>query len=97
MFSEQAEQVELCLFDPKGRHELQRVPLREQTDLIWHGYLPEARPGWFYGYRVYGPYAPTRRRKGFASTTTNYSRPLRQGGLRAAALERCPIRLQDRA
>ena len=32
--------------------------LREQTDLIWHCYLPEVRPGQLYGYRVHGPYRP---------------------------------------
>ena len=37
--------VELCLFDPKGRREIDRVPLRERTDYVWHCYLPEARPG----------------------------------------------------
>ena len=50
----------MCLFDPSGRHEIQRVELRERTDLIWHGYLPEARPGLLYGYRVHGPYDPAR-------------------------------------
>jgi isoamylase len=25
---------------------------------VWHCYLPEARPGQLYGYRVYGPYQP---------------------------------------
>ncbi|MGD8932926.1 MAG: glycogen debranching protein GlgX, partial [Chromatiales bacterium] len=60
LFSEHAEQVELCLFDSAGRRELQRLHLPEQTDLVWHGYLPEARPGQLYGYRVYGPYAPER-------------------------------------
>jgi isoamylase len=58
LFSEHAEGVELCLFDSRGRRELQRVPLREQTDQVWHCYLPEARPGQLYGYRVYGPYQP---------------------------------------
>ncbi len=29
-----------------------------QTDRIWHCYLPEARPGQLYGYRVHGPYEP---------------------------------------
>ena len=62
LFSEHAEKVELCLFDPKGRREIERVPMRWQTDLIWHCYLPEARPAWLYGYRVYGPYDP---KKGF--------------------------------
>jgi isoamylase len=58
LFSEHAEGVELCLFDDRGRRELQRIPLREQTDQVWHCYLPEARPGQLYGYRVYGPYQP---------------------------------------
>ena len=58
LFSEHAEKVELCIFDNEGRRELQRVELREQTDLIWHCYLPEARPGMLYGYRVHGPYKP---------------------------------------
>jgi len=58
LFSEHAEAVELCLFDRRGRRELQRIKLREQTDRVWHCYLPEARPGQLYGYRVYGPYQP---------------------------------------
>ncbi len=58
IFSEHAEKVELCLFGPTGRRELHRLPLPEQTDQVWHGYLPEARPGLLYGYRVYGPYEP---------------------------------------
>ncbi len=58
LFSEHAEKVELCLFDARGRREIQRITLRCQTDQVWHGYLPEARPGQLYGYRVYGPYDP---------------------------------------
>ncbi len=58
LFSERAEGVELCLFDPEGRQETARVPMRWQTDQVWHCYLPEARPGWVYGYRVAGPYEP---------------------------------------
>jgi isoamylase len=60
VFSANAEKVELCIFDSSGRHELQRIALRERTDEIWHSYLPEARPGLLYGYRVYGPYDPDR-------------------------------------
>ncbi len=60
LFSENAERVELCLFDSSGHEEIQRIELHEQTDLIWHCYLPEARPGQLYGYRVYGPYDPSR-------------------------------------
>ena len=58
LFSEHAEKVELCLFDAKGRREIERVTLPEQTDQVWHAYLPQARPGQLYGYRVYGPYEP---------------------------------------
>lgn len=60
LFSENAEKVELCIFDAKGRREIERIDLRYQTDLIWHCYLPDARPGLLYGYRVHGPYAPGR-------------------------------------
>ena len=56
LFSKHAEAVELCLFDPKGRREIERVPVRERTDFVWHCYLPEARPGLLYGYRVHGPH-----------------------------------------
>jgi isoamylase len=58
LFSEFAEKVELCVFDVTGQHELQRIEIREYTDQVWHCYLPEARPGMLYGYRVYGPYRP---------------------------------------
>ncbi len=58
LFSEHAEGVDLCIFDATGRRELQRVPLSERTDQVWHCYLPEARPGMLYGYRVHGPYRP---------------------------------------
>jgi isoamylase len=60
LFSESAEKVELCLFDQFGRREIHRIPLREQTDQVWHCYLPEARPGVLYGFRVHGPYEPTK-------------------------------------
>ena len=56
LFSENADAVELCLFDDNGKET--RVKLTERTDQIWHGYLPEIRPGQHYGYRVHGPYAP---------------------------------------
>ncbi|MBA4263569.1 MAG: glycogen debranching enzyme GlgX [Comamonadaceae bacterium] len=58
LFSESAERVELCVFDASGRNEIARLTLREQTDQVFHGYLPQARPGLLYGYRVYGPYRP---------------------------------------
>ena len=59
LFSEHATAVELCLFDsPYAGRESIRIPLVERTDQVWHGYLPDVRPGQLYGYRVYGPYEP---------------------------------------
>jgi isoamylase len=60
LFSENAEKVELCLFDEDGTKEIARVVLPEYTDEVWHGYLPGVRPGQLYGYRVYGAYNPNR-------------------------------------
>jgi isoamylase len=57
LFSAHATKVELCLFDEQGQ-QYDSVELPEYTDEVWHGYLPDARPGLLYGYRVYGPYAP---------------------------------------
>lgn len=58
LFSANATRVELCLFDQHGTRELQRIELPEFTDEVWHGYLPDARPGQTYGYRVHGPFDP---------------------------------------
>jgi glycogen operon protein len=59
LFAENATKVELCLFDaPDAVGESRRVEMREQTDLVWHAYLPDVRPGQLYGYRVHGPYEP---------------------------------------
>lgn len=58
LFSAHADSVELCLFDRSGRREIERITLPEYTNEVWHGYLPEVRPGQLYGYRVHGPYDP---------------------------------------
>ena len=58
IYSRYAEKVELCLFDAHGKHEVQRITLRERTDFVWHGYLPGLKAGALYGYRVHGPYEP---------------------------------------
>ncbi len=58
LFSAHATRVELCLFDERGERELERIDLPEYTDEVWHGYLPNARPGTVYGYRVHGPFEP---------------------------------------
>jgi glycogen operon protein len=59
LFSEHATRVELCLFDsPDAEVESLTISLPEQTDMVWHGYLPDVHPGQLYGYRVHGPYDP---------------------------------------
>ncbi len=61
VFSEGATSVDLCLFDqPDARQEHIRIPMREQTDQVWHVFLPDVKPGQLYGYRVFGPYDPER-------------------------------------
>jgi glycogen operon protein len=56
IFSENAERVELCLFDDEDRET--RLDLPERTAFNWHGFVPGVGPGQRYAYRVYGPYAP---------------------------------------
>jgi glycogen operon protein len=60
LFSENATKVELCLFDNPGATQPGvTIPLKEQTDLVFHAYLPDVLPGQLYGYRVHGPYKPS--------------------------------------
>lgn len=56
-----ATHVELCLFDsPTAAVGTVRIRMPEQTDGIWHIYIPNIAPGQLYGYRVHGPYHPER-------------------------------------
>ena len=63
LYSENADRVELCLFDDEDAEE--RIEVRQQTAHNWHVYLPGVGPGQRYGYRVHGPWDPA---KGTAST-----------------------------
>jgi isoamylase len=56
LFSENADRVQLCLFDDAGNEE--RIDLLERTAFNWHGYMPGVGPGQRYAYRVHGPWAP---------------------------------------
>ena len=61
IYSEHATGVHLCLFDqPTDTMERLCLPLTERSDGVWHGFLPDARPGQLYGYRVHGPWDPER-------------------------------------
>lgn len=59
IYSQHAERIELVLFDrPEDEQPAVSLELPERTGPIWHGYIPNLRPGQLYGYRVYGPYDP---------------------------------------
>ncbi len=61
LFSDNATSVHLCLFDSASdTMESLCLPLTDRTDGVWHGYLPDAKPGQLYGYRVHGPWDPAR-------------------------------------
>lgn len=60
IFSENATGVDLCLFNREDDGvEAFKISVRERTDHVWHCFLPDVRPGQFYGYRVHGPYDPS--------------------------------------
>ncbi|HEX4578769.1 MAG TPA: glycogen debranching enzyme, partial [Candidatus Dormibacteraeota bacterium] len=57
LYAGDADGVELILLDERGTL-LAAYDLREQTDLVWHGFVPRIGPGAHYGYRVHGAYKP---------------------------------------
>ena len=61
VYSENATGMEVCLFDadPASANE-KRIPLREHTMHVWHGYVAGLKPGQRYGYRAKGAYEPAR-------------------------------------
>ena len=60
LFSEHATAVQLCLFDEDdGASPSLVIAVTEQTDMVWHVYVPGLQPGQRYGYRVDGPYDPS--------------------------------------
>src|SRR5262245_45775091 len=59
IFSESSTQVDLCLFDSvEATAAAMTIRMRERTAGVWHAYLPDLRPGQWYGYRVHGPFEP---------------------------------------
>ena len=61
LFSAASDSVELCLFDsPEQTAKSRRITISERTNGVWHIYVPEIGPGQLYGFRVHGPYEPSR-------------------------------------
>ncbi len=60
IYSENAEGVELCLFENlDSETEYLKIKLKEREHHVWHVYIPNLKPGQLYGYRVHGPYDPS--------------------------------------
>ncbi|MEC3974220.1 glycogen debranching protein GlgX [Amycolatopsis sp. H20-H5] len=53
-----AEAVQLCLISEDGSE--RRIELTERTFGVWHGLVKGVTPGQRYGYRIHGPYDPSR-------------------------------------
>ncbi len=60
LYSENAERVDVCLFDAESAEPAAVFQLTERTAYVWHGYVRGLTPGQRYGYRVHGPYEPER-------------------------------------
>jgi isoamylase len=64
VFSRDATSVELLLFDRDDDARPRRViridPATNRTYHYWHVFVSDLRPGQIYGYRVYGPFDPTK-------------------------------------
>jgi len=59
LFSEHATRVDLCLYRPDDtENEAYRIQMMEQTDLVWHVYIPKLETGWRYGFRAHGEWNP---------------------------------------
>lgn len=58
LVTENATQVDLCLFDTPYGEETARIKLNDRSHHVWHGYIPEIKPGQLYGFRVHGPFEP---------------------------------------
>jgi len=61
IWAPEAERVEVCLFDESDDET--RFPLADRTFDVWHGRLPDLRPGQRYGLRVHGPWDPAQGRR----------------------------------
>jgi isoamylase len=58
--SRHAEAIDVCLFEPSGSTEVERIRLAHHTDGVWHGFIDGVAPGALYGLRADGPYQPER-------------------------------------
>jgi isoamylase len=60
IYAAHATAVELCLFEENSGQPQSVIKLFERTSQIWHIYIPGISPGQCYGYRIYGPFNPSK-------------------------------------
>jgi glycogen operon protein len=60
VFSAHAKRIDICLYDDRDHEPARIITLTDQTNQIWHGFLPSVMPGTRYGIRAYGDYNPAR-------------------------------------
>ncbi|RZK78015.1 MAG: glycogen debranching enzyme GlgX [Pedobacter sp.] len=60
IYAAHATAVELCLFEENSGQPKSVIKLFERTSQIWHIYIPGISPGQCYGYRIYGPFNPSK-------------------------------------
>ncbi|MBB4078310.1 glycogen operon protein [Lewinella aquimaris] len=59
VFSERATRMDLCLFRRETPNkEEYRIQMMEQTDQVWHCFIPKLETGWRYGFRAHGEWNP---------------------------------------
>ncbi|THH41868.1 glycogen debranching protein GlgX [Neolewinella litorea] len=59
VFSEGATRMDLCLYRRETPNvEAYRIQMMEQTDQVWHCYIPNLETGWRYGFRAHGEWNP---------------------------------------
>ncbi|RFC65392.1 glycogen debranching enzyme GlgX [Fulvimarina endophytica] len=58
--SQNADRIEVCLFDADGTRETARIALPGIDGAVRYGFVPGIRPGARYGLRAYGPFDPAR-------------------------------------
>jgi glycogen operon protein len=58
VFSAHASGIDLCLYSPDGRREVQRLPFTDRDGDVWHMHVAGLRAGQQYGFRARGPYLP---------------------------------------
>ncbi|MGO8781478.1 MAG: glycogen debranching protein GlgX [Rhodomicrobium sp.] len=59
VYSAHASALELCLFDESGETETERLRFPSRTGEVLHGHFEGISAGQRYGFRAYGPYAPS--------------------------------------